>query len=128
MTEDHARTRSGLLLGLGAYLLWGVLPLYFKALSALLPSEIVAHRIVWSLIFLGVLVMLWKRWPGIRAGLGSIRVMATLAFTAALIATNWLVYVWAVLNGHVLGSEEHTSELKSLMRLSYAVFCLTNKT
>ena len=102
MTEDHARTRSGLLLGLGAYLLWGVLPLYFKALSALLPSEIVAHRIVWSLIFLGLLVMLWKRWPGIRAGLGSIRVMATLALTAALIAANWLVYVWAVLNGHVL--------------------------
>src|SRR3546814_19517947 len=103
MTEDHARTRSGLLLGLGAYLLWGVLPLYFKALSALLPSEIVAHRIVWSLIFLGVLVMLWKRWPGIRAGLGSIRVMETLAFTAALIATNWLVYVWPGLNGHLMG-------------------------
>src|SRR3546814_6408730 len=70
--------------------------------AALLPGEFVAHRIVWSLIFLGVLVMLWKRWLGIRAGLGSIRVMATLAFTAALIATNWLVYVWEVLNGHVL--------------------------
>ena len=102
MTEDHARTRSGLLLGLGAYLLWGVLPIYFKALDHLLPTEIVAHRIVWSLIFLGTLVLLWKRWPAIRAGFGSIRVMATLALTAALIAINWLVYVWAVLNDHLL--------------------------
>lgn len=102
MTDDHARARAGLLLGVGAYLLWGVLPLYFKALSALLPTEIVAHRIVWSLVFLGALVALWKRWPGIRAGLGSARVAGTLAVTALLIATNWLVYVWAVLNGHVL--------------------------
>jgi chloramphenicol-sensitive protein RarD len=102
MTQDHARTRAGLLLGLGAYLLWGVLPLYFKALNHLLPSEIVAHRIVWSLVFLGPLVLLWKRWPALRLGLRSPRVMATLALTAALIACNWLVYVWAVLNGHLL--------------------------
>jgi chloramphenicol-sensitive protein RarD len=102
MTDDHARTRAGFLLGLGAYLLWGVLPLYFKALDHLLPSEIVAHRIVWSLVFLGTLVILWRRWPAIRLGLGSVRVMATLALTAVLIAGNWLVYVWAVLNGHLL--------------------------
>lgn len=102
MTHDHGHIRGGLLLGLGAYLLWGVLPLYFKALDHLLPTEIVAHRIVWSLLFLGPLVMLWKRWPAIRRGLGSIRIMATLALTAALIAGNWLVYVWAVLNDHLL--------------------------
>ena len=51
---DAARTRSGLLMGLGAYALWGVLPLYFKALVHVRATEIVAHRILWSLIFPGL--------------------------------------------------------------------------
>ena len=102
MTEDHARTRAGLLLGLGAYLLWGFLPLYFKLLAEALPSEIVAHRILWSLIFLALLATWWKRWPAIRAAIAAPRVALTLTATAALIAVNWLVYIWAVLNGHVL--------------------------
>jgi chloramphenicol-sensitive protein RarD len=102
MTSDHARTRAGLLLGLGAYMMWGVLPLYFKAIHDVLPSEIVAHRILWSLIFLAALATLLRRWPGIAAALRSPKVLATLALTATLIAVNWLVYIWAVLNGHVL--------------------------
>lgn len=102
MTSDHARTRAGLLLGLGAYVLWGVLPLYFKAIQRVSPTEIVAHRIVWSLIFLAALVTLWRKWRPIGAALRSRKVMLTLLVTAALIAINWLVYIWAVLNGHVL--------------------------
>lgn len=102
MTEDHARTRAGLLLGLGAYLLWGVLPLYFKALAHVAPTQIVAHRIVWSLLFLGVLATLWKRWLAIGAALANRRVAGVLIVTALLIAVNWLIYIWAVLNGHVL--------------------------
>jgi chloramphenicol-sensitive protein RarD len=67
MTEELQRRRGGLLLGLGAYLLWGVLPLYFKALAQIRPTEIVAHRIVWSLVFLAVLVTTMRRWPAIFA-------------------------------------------------------------
>ncbi len=102
MTSDHARTRAGLLLGLGAYVLWGVLPLYFKAMEGVSSAAIVAHRIVWSLLFLAALVTLWRKWPPIGAALRSRKVMLTLLVTAALIAINWLVYIWAVLNGHVL--------------------------
>jgi chloramphenicol-sensitive protein RarD len=102
MTFDPPRTRAGLLLGLGAYLLWGVLPLYFKAIAHVLPTAIVAHRILWSLLFLTVLVTMWKRWPTLKAAVTSPKVAATLAVTAVLIAVNWLVYIWAVLNGHVL--------------------------
>ena len=102
MTEDHARTRAGLLLGLGAYLLWGFLPLYFKLLAEALPSEIVAHRILWSLIFLALLATWWKRWPAIRAAATTPRVALTLAATAVLIGINWLVYIYAVVTGHVL--------------------------
>ncbi|HEX8226145.1 MAG TPA: EamA family transporter RarD [Allosphingosinicella sp.] len=102
MSDEHARTRAGLLLGLGAYLLWGVLPLYFKAIAHVAPSEIVAHRIVWSLLLLAALASLWKRWPAIRAALRNPRVAATLGLTALLIAGNWLIYIWAVINNHVL--------------------------
>jgi chloramphenicol-sensitive protein RarD len=102
MTSEHLRTRAGLLLGLGAYSLWGVLPLYFKAIEGVAATEIVAHRILWSLVFLGALVTLWRRWGAIRTALKAPKLLATLALTAALIAVNWLVYIWAVLNGHVL--------------------------
>jgi len=101
MAEDQSR-RAGLLFGVGAYLVWGVLPLYFKLLAGVSPTEIVAHRIVWSLVFLAALATLWRRWPAIRAAATTSRVMLTLAVTALLIAINWLIYIWAVINGHVL--------------------------
>src|ERR1044072_7196400 len=101
MAEDQSR-RAGLLFGVGAYLVWGVLPLYFKLLAGVSPTEIVAHRIVWSLVFLAALATLWRRWPAIRAAATTSRGMLTLAVTALLIAINWLIYIWAVINGHVL--------------------------
>ena len=61
MSDPHRTRRAGLLFGLGAYLLWGVMPLYFKAVAQVPATEIVAHRILWSLIFLGALATLWKR-------------------------------------------------------------------
>jgi chloramphenicol-sensitive protein RarD len=102
VTQDTGRTRAGLLLGLGAYSLWGVLPLYFKAVAAVRPTEIVAHRILWSLLFLGALVALWRRGPAIRAAIATPRIALTLALTATLIGVNWLVYIYAVVSGHVL--------------------------
>ena len=101
MSEEQQRTRTGLLLGLGAYLMWGLLPLYFKLLAAVSPTEIVAHRIVWSLLFLAALVLLWKRWPAVRTAISS-RMLGVLTITAALIGANWLIWIWAVMNGHVL--------------------------
>jgi chloramphenicol-sensitive protein RarD len=102
MTDETSRTRAGLLLGLGAYLLWGFLPLYFKLIGQVPATEIVAHRVVWSLVFLVVLALLWKRWGTVLAALRSPKVLGVLAITAALIAANWLIWVWAVVNGHVL--------------------------
>ncbi|HEY0413015.1 MAG TPA: EamA family transporter RarD [Allosphingosinicella sp.] len=103
MTDpSDARARGGLLLGLCAYALWGVLPLYFKALAAVKPTEIVAHRILWSLFFLAALAALWKKGPAIRAALATPKVAMTLALTASLIGVNWLVYIYAVVGGHVL--------------------------
>jgi chloramphenicol-sensitive protein RarD len=102
MTNDQSRIRAGLFLGIGAYLLWGVLPLYFKAIAHVPATEIVAHRVIWSLLFLVLLAFLLKRWRPIIAALRNWKVAGTLALTAFLIAANWLIWVWAVVNGHVL--------------------------
>jgi len=102
MIVQYPNARSGLLLGLGAYVLWGVLPLYFKAMSHVPAAQIVAHRIIWSLLFLAALASLWARWPAIRTAVTTPRIALTLLVTAILIGVNWLVYVYAVLSGHVL--------------------------
>ncbi|MGZ8287322.1 MAG: EamA family transporter RarD [Allosphingosinicella sp.] len=123
---DAARTRSGLLMGLGAYALWGVLPLYFKALVQVRATEIVAHRILWSLLFLGALATLWRKWPLIRAALANRRVALTLLLTAILIGINWLVYIYAVVTGHVLeGSLGYY--LNPLVNVLLGVFLLKEK-
>ena len=90
------------MLGVAAYLFWGVMPLYFKAIARVSAPEILAHRIVWSLVFLGVLATLLRRWPAIRAAATTPRLLITLTVTATLIGINWLVYIYAVVSGHVL--------------------------
>lgn len=123
---DAARTKSGLLMGLGAYALWGVLPLYFKALVHVGSTQIVAHRILWSLIFLGALATFWKKWPLIRSALANRRVALTLLLTAILIGINWLVYIYAVVSGHVLeGSLGYY--LNPLVNVLLGVFLLKEK-
>ena len=96
------RMRAGLVMGLSAYAIWGVVPVYFKLLASVDPIEIVAHRIVWALVLLAVVVSLIGRWRVIAAALAQPRTAATLVATAMLIAGNWLVYVYAVVSGHVL--------------------------
>ena len=102
MSDPHRQRRAGLLFGLGAYLAWGVMPLYFKALAHVSALEIVAHRVIWSMVFMAALVALWRRWPAIRAALGTGRVLITLLITTLLIGTNWLIFIYAVVSGHVL--------------------------
>lgn len=97
-------SRSGLALGLLAYALWGVLPLYFKAVAAVAPFDIVAHRVLWSLPFLAVLISLSSGWPKVRSAIASHRTLGILFVTAALIGGNWLLYVYAVNSGHMLAA------------------------
>src|SRR3954465_2613611 len=102
MTDPARRTRTGFALGLSAYFVWGVLPLYFKALTAVAPTEIVAHRIIWSILFLAPLVLVGRRLPHGVATIRTPRLAMILALTATLIGVNWLVYIYAVVRGHVL--------------------------
>ena len=96
--------RAGILFGLGAYLWWGAIPIFFKALAAVGPTAVVAHRILWSLGLLAVLLTLWKRWRSFGAALRQPRIVGMLAVTALLISCNWLAYVWAIVHDHVLAA------------------------
>jgi chloramphenicol-sensitive protein RarD len=126
MTGNTDNPRGGIALGLTAYAIWGVMPLYFKLLAGVQPSEIVAHRIVWSLLLLGLVATLWRRWAGIRAALGTGKVLMTLFVTASLIAINWLVYIYAVVSGHVLeGSLGYY--LNPLVNVMFGVFLLKER-
>jgi chloramphenicol-sensitive protein RarD len=98
----HAGRASGLLYALAAYLSWGLLPLYFRALAQVPPLEILAHRIVWSLALLAALTWLLRRGPEALRPLRSRRGFATLCATTSLITVNWLVYIWAVHSHRVL--------------------------
>jgi chloramphenicol-sensitive protein RarD len=102
MTGATDSSKSGVPLGLAAYAIWGFMPLYFKLLATVQPTEIVAHRILWSLLLLGLLATLLHRWGAIRTALGTGKVLMTLIVTACLIAVNWLVYIYAIVSGHVL--------------------------
>ena len=97
-------SKGGIPLGLAAYAIWGFMPLYFKLLASVRPTEIVAHRIIWSVILLGLLATFWQRWGAIRAALGTGKVLVTLVVTACLIAVNWLVYIYSIFTDHVLAA------------------------
>ena len=93
---------SGFLYALTAYLLWGFLPLYMKALAHIPPVEVIAHRVVWSVPV--ALAVLWVlgRTGDLRAAFQSLRMLGMGAVTAALISVNWGIYVWAIGSGHAL--------------------------
>ncbi|CCG01571.1 EamA family transporter RarD [Blastococcus saxobsidens] len=94
--------RLGVISGLGAYALWGLFPLYFPLLEPAGALEIVAHRVLWSLVFIGVLLSVVRRWGHVRAAVRSPRALLVLAGAAVLIAINWLIYVYGINSGQVV--------------------------
>jgi chloramphenicol-sensitive protein RarD len=102
--EEYNNTRIGVLFGLGAYLIWGSFPVFFKALEGAAPLEIVCHRIFWSVVFLFILVACRGQLGQIGKTLQNRQILLTLCGSTLLIATNWLVFIYAVQQGEVLQS------------------------
>jgi chloramphenicol-sensitive protein RarD len=94
--------RLGVVSGITAYALWGLFPLYFPLLEPAGGLEIVAHRVIWSLAFVAVLLTVVRRWSLVRAAFADRRTVLVLAGAAVLIAVNWLVFVYGVNSGHVV--------------------------
>lgn len=96
------RTISGLIFGGASFLIWGISPLFWKALGHVPAFEIVLHRIVWSFVFLLPLILIRKKWSAFAATLKNRRAMLTLLASTLLVSCNWLLYIWAVNAGHLL--------------------------
>lgn len=102
MTDPAARSlRTGLLLGVGAFVCWGLLPFYLHLLDSVPPLQVLACRVIFSLVLLIVIVVVLGRTRAVLAAARG-RTLALLSVTALLIAINWFVYIWSVHNQHVL--------------------------
>lgn len=105
MTQAHNdSSRQGVLHGVIAYLIWGSFPVFFKALHGASPLEIVSHRIFWSVIFLLMLLGFRRQLGSLLTPLKDRSTLLTLCGSTLLIATNWLVFIFAVQRGEVLQS------------------------
>jgi chloramphenicol-sensitive protein RarD len=94
--------RNGIIYATLAFLCWGLFPLYFHALQEVPPSQILAHRVLWSLLFLAIVLTVRRQWKWLPAVLRQPRVIASFIASAFLLSANWLMYIWAVNNGHVI--------------------------
>ncbi|MBN1149459.1 MAG: EamA family transporter RarD [Anaerolineales bacterium] len=92
----------GILYAASAYLLWGFLPVYWKALQSVPATQILSHRIVWSMVFLAALIA-WKRdWARLRQAIAAPKTLLAGFLAACLLAVNWLTYIWGVNAGFVV--------------------------
>ncbi len=93
---------SGILFGLAAFVAWGFLPAYWKQLHAVAPFEILCHRIIWSCVFLCLIISIQKRWQEVGQIVRDSANLKKLSCSGLLIGFNWFIYIWAVNTEHVV--------------------------
>jgi chloramphenicol-sensitive protein RarD len=101
-SKPKSETVLGVLYATSAFLIWGLSPFYWKALGTVPALEIILHRIVWSFVFLVPLVILQRRWKEFLDAMTNRRILFILSSTGILVGCNWLLYIWAVNNDHLL--------------------------
>ena len=102
MNPKRSEYSLGLIFGVGSYILWGLFPLYWPLLKPANPLEIVSHRAVWTLVFCLIILALTKQMHSTLAIIKRPKIMAGLFLTTILVSINWLTYIWATNNGHVV--------------------------
>ncbi len=102
MTEEQKSSRQGGILAVLAYTMWGIAPIYFKALDTVPALEILSHRVLWSFVFLAILLHISRRWHSVVNVVKNKKRFALLALTGALVGVNWLIFIWAVNTDHML--------------------------
>jgi chloramphenicol-sensitive protein RarD len=98
--------RLGIVFAVGAYFIWGFLPIYWKFIDYVPAGEILAHRIIWSFIFMVIIVLAVRKWPGFvrecKTILKDKKKFFSITMASVVISINWLTYIWAVNSDHVL--------------------------
>jgi chloramphenicol-sensitive protein RarD len=101
--SDNPRSSiAGVIYGILAYLAWGLLPIYWKQVETASADEILSHRIIWSLVFVALILTLRGGWKALWKICSSSRAMIWAALSGILIATNWFLYIWAVISSHIV--------------------------
>jgi chloramphenicol-sensitive protein RarD len=95
-------SRTGVVCGLLSYGLWGLIPLYFKLVAQVSPLEVLAHRVLWSLVLLAIVITLLRRWGDLWPALQSRKVLLTLVASTLLLSLNWFTYIYAVSTNQVV--------------------------
>ena len=93
--------RAGVFIGLLAYFMWGIFPVYFKWIASVDPLEVLGHRVIWAVPFGALIILARQQWPEVKRALVDRTMLAWLALAALCISTNWLIYIWAVQNNHI---------------------------
>lgn len=98
--------KQGIFFGLAAYVLWGILPVYWKALELVSPFEILSSRFMWSCVFVLLLIIFQKKWPlftkEVKQVFSNVKTGAAMAAAGITISFNWGTFIWAVNNGHIV--------------------------
>lgn len=98
--------KQGIFFGLAAYVLWGILPVYWKALEIVSPFEILSSRFMWSCVFVFLLIIFQKKWPlftkEVKQVFSNVKTGAAMAAAGITISFNWGTFIWAVNNGHIV--------------------------
>ncbi|RIX48615.1 EamA family transporter RarD [Paenibacillus nanensis] len=94
--------KNGLLYAIIAYIMWGLLPLYWKLFETTPAGEILSHRIIWSFVFVAILIAAQRKWSELRALAANRSSLLSLTVSSLLITANWMIFIWAVNNGHVV--------------------------
>jgi len=98
----NTNAKQGVLLAIAAYLMWGVIPAYFKLLNSMVPTEILMHRIIWSSLLLMIIISMKKNWIQISNILKKPKTILILMASASILAFNWWLFIWAINNNHLL--------------------------
>jgi chloramphenicol-sensitive protein RarD len=94
--------KKGILAGIGAYTLWGLFPIYWRMLEEVPAIEILANRMVWSFVFVAIVLTIQKDWNWLREVIHNRRIVLTYTLAAILLSINWFTYIWAVNAGYVV--------------------------
>jgi len=94
--------RKGIIYAVITYLCWGLLPLYWRMFDTMSALEVLSHRVLWSFVFVAIVVTVAKRWKHMKAAVADRKSKVAVTLCALFISCNWLIFIWAVNNNHVI--------------------------
>ncbi len=118
--------KKGVLYAVAAYLAWGILPLYWKLFQTMSAWEILAHRIIWSFVFVAAILTVYQRWSQLKESVAERKKKMAILLCSLLISSNWLIFIWAVNAGHVVETSLGYY-MNPLINVLFGVFLLKEK-